>query len=448
LTPVGVSNTWNDRGTILFQTLNDGLYRVPDKGGDPVAVTRIDKSNKEIAHLFPSFLPDGNRFLYTVVSGNPSEYDGVYIGFLDSEEHVKILDGTSMALYSESGYILYHREGSLYAMPFDETSNKVTGDEISLPIKDLAFDQWGWAAFSVSRNNILAYRTDPEYGKSQYMRYDRSGKPLQAIGEPGRFSGLNDLSLKGHLAVIKNNDIYQVKLDSDNWISIPSDSAPKSGISWSPDGNRIGFGSAREGNWDIYVKKVDSIEEETPIANSDSAEIIMDWSSDDKYIIYVTLEPGGIAKIYALPLSENQEPFPIGAMPSSSQDSPRFSPDGKWIAFHSNHSGINQVYIVPFPEGETIEQISKNGGSMPQWGDDGRELYFVNPYGKMMVADIDLEKEIKASNQRELFNPGFAISSWFAVSPDGMQFFLLKPLANQTPTLITVTLNWIQLLEQ
>ena len=157
--------------------------------------------------------------------------------------------------------------------------------------------------------------------------------------------------------------------------------------------------------------------------------------------------PGGISKIYSLPLSENQEPIPFAPMPSS-QDMPAFSPDGKWLAFQSNHSGINQVYVAPFPAGETFTQISNNGGSVPQWRGDGKELYYVNLDGKMMAVDINLGEEIEIRNQRILFDPGFAIWKEYVVSLDGQQFFLEKPLADQNPTLITITLNWTRLLEQ
>jgi eukaryotic-like serine/threonine-protein kinase len=446
--PIALVGTWSKEGVIVCAKTNGPLYCVSADGGEPTEITRLDKSQKELGHLHPSFLPDGRHYLYTVVSGNPSK-NGIYIGSLDSQERMQLLAGASLAAYAEPGYLLFHREGTLFARPFSATKRTFAGEEIRIA-DNIAIDSWGWAAFSVSQNGILIYRSAGVQGKSRFAWFDRSGKQLQVVGEPGVFVQTFSLSPDGkRIVVLQKDDAWLMEWERNAITRLTYDSAPKTNVVWSPDGLQIGFTSSRNGTWNMFLKKVSGIGEETAIVESEVSKFISDWSPDGRYIAYSSIDSGN-AHLYALPLFGDRKPLQIVQLPSS-QDACRFSFDGKWVAYHSDESGSWQVYVSSFPAGDLKRQVSINGGAQPRWRRDGKELYYFAPDGKMMAVDIRGGATIDPGIPHGLFNIEFNIDpveDWYSVTPDGQRFLLRKPLAESTSMPITVVLNWTALLKK
>jgi Tol biopolymer transport system component len=335
----------------------------------------------------------------------------------------------------------------LFAQPFDAKKIAPVGEAVRVAAT-VGFEAWGRASWSASQNGILIYRSAGALGKSRFIWLDRSGKQLGLAGEPGIFGRNFDLSPDGkYIAVMQNNDIWQLELRRNVTTRLTFDSAPKGNIAWSPDGLRIGFTSSRKGSWDIFAKTVSGAAEETLIVGSADPKWIKDWSQDGRYITYTS----GVEEsdLYAIPLFGDRKPFPIVQAPSK-QDMPRLSFDGKWLAYDSNESGTWQVYAVSFPAGNQKCQISAQGGAQPRYRGDGKELYYLALDGKMMAVEIRANGKIEPGIPRALFDTGLNTdpsNDQYDVAPDGQRFILFKSLVESEQTPITVVTNWTSLLK-
>ena len=450
--------TWSNEGVILFGS-NSGLYRVSAAGGEPARITTLDLSQQETAHTAPSFMPDGRHYLYSTMSGQRSSV--TYVGSLDSTEKTRILVGQSKAIYAEPGYLLFNREGTLFAQPFDADRIEFTGAPARIADGVAYLVVNTQAAFAVSQSGVLAYRTGSSETSlpSQFQWFDRTGKLLSSAGEQGRYSPHFDLSPDGKLIAVTQGD--QTSAGGDIWVldstrgvrTRVTFDAPR-GVSdgprdvvWSPDGLRLALSSFKKGNRDIVIKSASGLGEEILLLDSPNREVLEDWSKDGRYILYA-LDVGPTSTpaqdLYVLPLFGDRKPFPIVRSPFQ-ENEPNFSFDGKWVAYTSNESGSFQVYLISFPALDQKRQISTNGGGQPRWRQDGKELYYLAPDGKLMAVEITTGPKLDSSTPRELFDTGLPVSllqDQYRATPDGQRFLLLKPVVEVSPTPITVVLNW------
>ena len=278
--------TWNKDGVILFAAF-PVLRQVSATEGEPVDVTKLDETKREIAHLYPFFLPDGRHYIFTV-GGLTMSKNSIYVGSLDSQEKIPLISGSiPRAAYAEPGYILFLRDDTLFAQPFDLKALKVTGEATRLA-DNMPFDIQGRASYSASQNGILLYRSTTGQGKSQFMWFDRTGKPIGPAGAPAKFNTNFDLSSDGKLiAATEHDDLRVIEWERDVRTRHTFDSAYNSNMALSPDGLQIAFTTTRKGNWDIFVKKLSEDEEAKPLLESTGAKWVKDWSKDGRYISYV-----------------------------------------------------------------------------------------------------------------------------------------------------------------
>jgi Tol biopolymer transport system component len=338
----------------------------------------------------------------------------------------------------------------LFAQPFDIKALKVTGEATRLA-DNMPPDIQGRASYSAAQTGILLYRSAAGQGKSQFTWFDRIGKVIGPAGEPAKFETNFDLSPDGkRIAATENHDLRVIEWERNVNTRLTFDSSYNNNMAWSPDGLQIAFSTTRKGNWDIFVKKLSGNEEAKPLLESAGAKWVKDWSKDGRYISYVfgIQEPD----LYALPLFGDKKPFPIVQSPFS-QDMPRFSYDGKRLAYDSNESGTWHVYIDAFPAGGQKRQISTTGagGVQPHWRQDGRELYYLALDGKMMAVDISGDSKLEPGIARPLFDTELnvdPVNDQYSVTPDGGRFLILKPLSEAASTPITVVLNWTSLLKK
>lgn len=395
--PIHPGGTWNRDGLILFSAFDMGLRQVSDSGGTPSAVSEVDGTRHELFHNFPYFLPDGRHFLFEAVT---AEYDksSIYIGSLDSKDRSLLLqDVHSNFVYAAPGYLLFSRDGGVMGQGFDAKRLKLTGNPSRVAEDVSSF--YDYASFSASDTGILAYHaggvTDT---KVQLTWYDRTGKPLEEVGAPASYLGL-DLSPDGMTVAVHQHE----GTSGDLWLL---DSARRTNVRftfeaskdnsspiWSPDGSEIAYSSYRSGSWDIYRKKSDGTGNEELLFQSISPKAPMAWSPD----------------------GNNIQPFP---------------PTGaKW-------------------------QISSGGGTFPRWRGDGKELYYMSNVsgGKIMAVGVGTAGNTfqggvpKALFESPYFN--FAHSTnyhTFAVSHDGQRFLIPHPaskrvLSESLP--LSIVVNW------
>jgi Tol biopolymer transport system component len=347
---------WSRNGVIIFGDQRHGLMRVSESGGTPSPLTIPDSSrNGPVVEADPAFLPDGRHFVYRRDSGSGGQ-SSLYVGSLDArpeQQSSQLLMATeSNVVYAPSGdsargYLLFGREGSLMAQPFDNRRMAVVGEAV--PISEGFVDS---GMFSASENGILAYRTGSIFPMTQLEWFDQTGKMLGAVGEPGLHDTVA-LSPDGTKAAVAQGplgsmDIWVYDLAHGTSQRLTFDPATDFMGAWSPDGSRIAFASNRNGAYDIYQKASSGVGSEDLLLKTSAWKYPYDWSPDGRWLVYGL--PTGQYDLWLLPLA-GEEHRPVRYLASQFPKSQaRFSPDGRYVAYTSNESGKNEVYVQTYPE--------------------------------------------------------------------------------------------------
>ncbi|MGH9774971.1 MAG: protein kinase domain-containing protein [Candidatus Acidiferrales bacterium] len=460
--PGGRGGTWNGDGTIVFSPFfSTPLYRVSAAGGVAAQVTILDRGKNESTHRWPWFLPDGRHFLY--LAGNPLTPAGVptnsiMVGSLDSKETKFLFHCHSNAIFS-SGYILFLRQNTLMAQPFDPKSLELTGDAgpVAEQVEDAVPRVQG--EFSASHNGVLAYLEMGSAGR-QLTWFDRSGKQLGTV--PGA-----DSYADPHISPNGKELVFQLETPgSDIWLydmarSVKTRFSFGSGNMspiWSPDGSRIAYTSVRNGGFGIYGKAADGSEREEVLVQPGPDQLYpVDWSPDGKFIAYLDWQPGGTV-LMMLPLQGDHKPHALNLLQQSEspyfsfQTVAFFSPDGKWLAYSSAESGRWEVYVSPFPGPGGKWQVSTGGGWFPRWRHDGRELFYVSPDNKIMSAEVKTSgSSFVVGAVQPLFETkpyfGLFTANLFDVTADG-QKFVVPYETGQPDRTFALVVNWPAVLKK
>jgi Tol biopolymer transport system component len=455
--PDARGGSWNRDGTVLFEpSFRDPIHRVSANGGKSVPLTKLDSSRNETTHRWPSFLPDGRRFLFFSGShstGAESELDAIFVGSLEGEKPRLLVNARSNAAYA-AGHLLFVRQKTLLAQRFDPKRLELTGE--SFPIVENVQDDPGFfsAVFSVSDQGTLAYQTaSGSSGLSELTWVDRSGKKLDVLGDPADYFEPR-ISPDGRRVAIAIEDpgdiwIYDLarRVRTRLTFSGSDDFAP----TWSPDSTRVAFSSQRTGSGDIYAKTASGTGADELLSTSKIFKVPNSWSPDGRYIAYIVFQgaPGSKADLWLLSLADRKT-LPILQSPFDEVQAV-FSPDGRWLAYASNESGRFEIYVQPFPGPGGKWQISTSGGIQPRWARGGKELFFVAPGGKIMSVEIQTSTIVEAGTPRVLFSASLknAPGPPYDVSSDGQRILLNRPIeeASSSPP-ITLIQNWTALLKR
>jgi eukaryotic-like serine/threonine-protein kinase len=446
--------TWNRDGVILFAPYSASeIYRVSASGGSPMVVLKVDRSRQEEGINWPSFLPDGRHFLFSILSPERDKA-GIYLGSLAGGETKRLVAADSGAIYAPSadgeGYLLFMRAGTLLAQGFDAASDQLRGEPLHVADGIEAFGQGKFehgGFFSASNTGVLSYGSD-DLGNQQLAWFDRTGKPLGSVGSPGSFQ-LPKLSRdEKQVAVARNDsqtrtfDIWLLDLVRGTESRFTTDPGDDHAVVWSPDGSRLVWASNREGIRNLYQKATNSSAPDELLLRSDQGSYPNDWSSDGQFILYVQVNPQASNDIWVLPLGGDRRPFPY-LNTQFDENNARFSPDSKLIAYASNESGRWEVYVRPFPATGSKWQVSSHGGNFPRWRRDGKEMFYVAE-GKMMAVEVKSIASFEAGAPRTLFDLQIigGPDAPYAVSGDGQRFLVVSRLEEKQPRPFTVVLNW------
>jgi eukaryotic-like serine/threonine-protein kinase len=444
--PTGADGTWSPEGVILYDgTGSDPIHRVSAAGGTPTVAVKQDAARKEVQIGWPEFMPDGRHFIY--MSINQKVDDSAYrIGSLDSTETKPFAPAQTMLTYAPPGYLLFVRDRTLVAQPFDAKALKTTGEPVPLA-EQIGTDTVGLARFSVSRDGVLAYRTGESGNRMVWT--DRSGKELDVLGDPGEY-GEPSLSSSGDRLAFGLRDARAGK--EDVWIRDLARGvnsrftfAPGNNFSplWSPRGETIVFSSDREGSSGLYEKASNGQGDEKLLLKIDQLTIPASFSPDGRTLTYYTRSPTSW-DLFVLPMTGDRKPVPF-ATASFAELTPALSPDGRYLAYSSNESGRQEIYAQSFPGPGGKWQISNAGGTDPHWRADGKELYYRGADQKLMAVEIRATDTLQAGIPQPLFQGRVHIGNArnkFLPAKDGQRFLFVAPLGRESMTPTTVVLNW------
>jgi len=445
--------TWSREGVILFtanSTSGTPLQRVPAAGGAARATTKLDDRNGELSHRFPWYLPDGRHFL-VAASVSSSDHVLVRTGSLDSMETKALLDANSNTVYAE-GHLLYLRESTLMAQPFDPKRLATTGDAV--PIAEKVAQNYiantVEGMFSVSGNGLLAYTTG-ESGSLALTWFDRNGKRLSTIGEGGLLGRVHVSPDRKSAAVSvqsrNNSDIWIYDLARGLRTRFTFDPAPEQEAVWSPDGRTIVFNSNRKGHFDLYRKNADGTGAEELLYGDGLDKSPTSWSPDGKFLLYNSNN----GDIWVAAMTPGQPAAPVETHPwlqtPFAEIQAQFSPDGKWVSYQSNESGRTEIYVAPFPGPGGKRQVSATGGTLARWRRDGKEIFFVAPDNKLMAVEVNVKgATLETGETHPLFGPFITGRGFlYDVSPDGQGFLAVAPpedSGKSAEEAIQVVRNW------
>ena len=457
---------WSRDGLILFSSLSGvGLSRVPATGGVATSVMRPDLKSQETAYTDPWFLPDGRHFLYTKVSGN-KEISGIYLGSLDGGVNERLLGDALKAVYTTdgrgAGYLLFGREGGLMAQPFDTNVQRLTGEPFSIAAN--VGSTFGYVTanprrnFSVSEDGVLVFDPHPKRERTQLMWVDRGGKPIASlVGPMDELYDVSSLRLSPddqRFMVTRTDpqtdstDLYLSDVTGRNAKRFTTDLAFDNFPIWSPDGSRIVWSSNREGPFQLYEKAADGSGKDTRLHESDYFNTASDWSRDGSFIIYNQIDPKtNKYDVWVLPVTPSTgaiSPFPI-LHSEANEFAATLSPNRQWIAYHSDKTGRDEIYVQSFPKGGSEQIVSNGGGGGPHWRGDGKELFYHALDGKLMAAQVKGGASFEAGTPAPLFEfraGGYLTTPYYSVTRDGKRF-LLSTIVETVPNApLTMVVNW------
>jgi DNA-binding winged helix-turn-helix (wHTH) protein/Tol biopolymer transport system component len=454
--PDARGGTWSRDGVIVFAPTGAGaLYRVSAAGGIPTPVT--DTRQHDYGHRWPTFMPDGRHFLYLARSRHKDAAVGILAGSLDSIQAKPLVDTRSNVVYVAPDYLLFARAGTLFAQRLDGSRLELTGKPWRVADHVASDRGLGYAAFSVSNNGVLVYRTGGR-PKTQLSRVDRGGRQLGLIDAPGWLVEPS-LSPDGTRLAVTRGDletsfsaIWLIDLARQTTSRFTFAKADEGGAVWSPDGGQIAWGgnqiaapSSYAGLFRRPSSGVGPDVEQLFAGRADS--FPTDWSRDGRFIIYQDQDPVTGYDLWALPLTGTRTPTSI-VRTAAWDVQGQVSPDGRWLAYSSNVSGKFEVYVQPFPKsGGGKWQVSANGGTQPRWRHDGRELFYLAADHHVMAVGVNADAAaFHITTSKLLFElhvkrPGDLFA--YAVEPTGERFVVVKPVEPTQTQAIVVVLNWL-----
>jgi Tol biopolymer transport system component len=433
--------SWGADGTLLF-VCNDGdqIHSVPASGGESVLVIEASKL-ADTNRRHPHFLPDGRHFLYTDRDTAP-KLAGIYVGSLNGETPRRLLPDLSRAVCvpreprAETGFLLFVREGTLMAQPFDPVRLELSAGPIALSAVQFRANS-DLYPFSASLSGALTLSGSGTEGYRRLVWVDRAGTVVERTDVVETFLGHQRLSPdSGHVAYGATQgtgrDVWIFDLDREtrallsnkllrNWVPV-----------WSPDGAQVAFQSNRPATRaDIQVRPADASEPPADLLSTEAPKVPQGWSHDGRFILHITghAETGiDIWYLERTKAGDDWEPRVFLNAPAE-ETLPRLSPNGRYVAYVSTESGRREIYVRPFPNGGRRTTVSTAGGNQPVWSRDGSKLFYIDPDNTLMAADVSTAGEFTSSGVTRLFQHAplrgnSRQSQDYDISLDGQRFLL------------------------
>jgi hypothetical protein len=452
--PAGRGGTWNRDGVIVFSPdIYDSLYRISSDGGSLTQVTQLKKNTDELSHRWPYFLPDQRHIIYIGFKQNVIGQESghrVHITSLDGKENNLLeLNTQSQALYSLPGYLLFARENSLLAQPFDVSTLKLTGEAFPVAQQVQMYLNTGNAIFSASDNGVLAYQASSVPAISQLKWFDRSGKQISSLGPPGDYED-PDLSPDGKRVAINwinsqigSTNIWYFDVLQNKQTRFTFSASFDHHAVWSPDQSKIVYDSQRRGRANLYVKTLSGTGSEEILLESDEEKTPNSFSSDGRFLAYQSSNPKTKLDLWLLPFFGDRKPTPL-IRTENNELGGEISPDNRWLAYTSDETGRWEIYVTTFPTVSGKRQISTIGGTQPRWRADGKELFYLSADRRLMSVEIKEGERFEEGETKPLFatQSRYTGNVAYDISADGKSFLINTMISNEESLPLAVVLNW------
>jgi Tol biopolymer transport system component len=453
----GRGGAWTRDGTILFTpTATDPIFRVPAAGGTAVAVTTLDATGGETSHRFPEILPDGAHFLFLIEAvekpDDPASGFALWVGSLESKERTRLLTTNSSARYSRSGHVLYLKDRTLVAQRFDATSRRLEGEAV--PVAEGLSRTIRWeTTFSLSETGLLAFQPRSGGDVSRLVLLDRDGLELGTVGKPAdyRDPALSHDGRRVAVAVLdaatQKSDVWLLDRERGTSTRLTFDPEDDFFPVWSPDDRHVYFNSRRQGGGDVFRKLSSGIGADELVFADPELTMLRSLTGDGTIAALMTRAVSTKTgwDIHLLNLADKkatvtlQTPFAEG--------NPMLTRDGKWMAYQTDESGRNEVYVRRLDGEGGKWQISTDGGTRPRWSRGEKEIVFQTPDYGLMAVDVELGPAFSASVPRLFMNPGLRqIQGYqYDVSGDGTLVLVNRAVVQETAP-VTLVQNWTEAL--
>ncbi len=448
--PFGRGATWAADDTIIFApSLASGLFRVSAAGGTPQALTTPDHTQGEFGHRWPEILPGGQELLFTIWRGTNADEARIGLLSLETGERRVLIEGGAGAHYLPSGHLVYVRGDQLLAIPFDFRTQQVWGTPAAI-LEGVSMGGAGAADFSSSLDGSVAYISGGLHlGVGALVWVDRHGAP-QPLPLPPRPYVFPRLSPDGRQLAVgitgTNAGLWLYELSRGTLTRLASTSNVPLPI-WTPDGKHLTFRPAAGISSNLYSIPADGSGAAEPLLTSENPQWPGSWTPDGKVLAFQQVDPRTGFDIWILRREGELNPQPFLQSPAN-EGAPAFSPDGHWLAYVSDESGRNEVYVVPFPGPGGKWQISTEGGAEPVWAWNRKELFYRSG-SRMMAVTVATQPAFVAAKRQLLFEgpyePGFSGAGLpnYDITRDGQRFVMIQGTERPSlPTQITVVLNW------
>jgi len=457
--PSARGGAWGSSGVILFTPgPRDVIHQVPVSGGASAPITKLDTKHHS-THRWPFFLPDGQHFLYLASnhSSPQGEQNGIYVASLDGKLNRFLVASLAGAAYAQDN-LLYVRESTLLAQPFDLNSLSLSGSPHPV-VDNVVLDLGVWhSTFTASqRSNTLIFQTGAAMAQSRLEWVDRTGKHLSFVDDPGVYLGPR-ISKDGQRFLITSgdptHDVWLFNSSGPQKTRLTFDGFIAGEPTWSPDGSRFTVTLGMPNSmFRIITRSSSGAGESLTLQELPSSDSATDWSPDGRYLLTESSNlTTGDSELSIVPLDPKEKPRLLPVANTGTQTSGQFSPDGRFIAFTMLANGTPQIFVVPFSAGNGMWQASTDGGHWPRWSRDGKQIYFVSMRNEMMTVDIQEKGEsVEVGHPVRLFSFRPSVRVYrvgminFDVSPDGKRF-LLVVAADENNRPLTVLQNWTNLL--
>jgi len=437
---------WAANNTIFYGHISSCIYRVSASGGTPEAVTSLDSAAGESSHRFPQLLPDGKTIIYTIKQNTITSFDEAVIVAqrLGTGERKILVRGGTYARYVPTGHLMYIHGSTIVAVPFDAERLEVKGPPVPIEEGGWMNRGSGQANIGFSTNGVLVFApSGPRSFENIALTWmDRHGhlSPLLDTLRSYYSAKLSPDGQKVATAInAANDDIWVYQIARGVLTRLTFAGGNNDFAIWSPNGRYVVYTAEKGKSPNIFRKPWDGSGDDERLTKDVNAQVPISFTPDGKILSF---EQNGDIWMLSLDPSVERKSWPFIQSPANDAGG-FFSSDGRWMAYTSNESGKNEVYVVAFPNREGKWQISNGGGAQPLWSRNGKELYYTNG-SSLMVVEVSAGSTFDFSVPRKLCELP-ASTSLQDISPDGQRFLAFESRLRQSALpRLEVVVDWFE----